>query len=70
MIDDLEQRLERIEKGLQKAESAVEKKSFQEYLKRKFQTFFDELSIKEWLIVIVGIYLAAVVGATISKGLG
>lgn len=70
MIHDIEQRLERLEKGLQKAESAFEKKGFRVYLKRKFQRFFDELSVKEWLIVIVGIYLAAVVGTTISKGLG
>lgn len=69
MIFELEQRLERLEKGLQKAESTVEKKGFRAYLKRKLKTFFDELSIKEWLIVIVAVYLVAVIAVMISKGL-
>ncbi|MFZ7127906.1 MAG: hypothetical protein ACOWWM_17250 [Desulfobacterales bacterium] len=69
MIYDLEQRLERLEKGLKKAEASLEKKGFQEYIKRKFRRFFDELSIKEWLIAIVALYLIVVVGVLISKGM-
>jgi hypothetical protein len=69
MMYDIEQRLERLEKGLQKAEATVEKKGFRTYLKRKLQTFFDDLSIKEWAVIIVAIYLISVVAVTITKAI-
>ncbi len=69
MMYDIEQRLERLEKGLYKAEATVEKKGFQTYLKRKLQTFFDDLSIKEWAVIIVAIYLISVVAVTITKAI-
>jgi hypothetical protein len=70
MIQDVEQRLSRLEAGLKKAEAATEKKQFQTYLKTKMKRLIDELSFKEWMIFIVAIYLAACIGVLISKGLG
>lgn len=69
MIQDVEQRLSRLEAGLKKAEEANEKKNFQRYLKAKIKRFVDELSFKEWMIIIVATYLAACIGVLISKGL-
>ncbi len=69
MIHDVEQRLSRLEAGLKKAEEASEKKQFQTYLKTKMKRFVDELSFKEWMIVIVGVYLATCIGVLITKGL-
>ncbi len=69
MIDDVEQRLSRLDAGLKKAEEANEKKQFQTYLKTKMKRFVDELSFKEWMIVIVGVYLATCIGVLITKGL-
>ncbi len=70
MIYEIEQRLEKLEKGLQKAEAAAEKKGFQKYLKEKLSTFPDELTIKDWAVVIVAIYLISVVAVVIAKGIG
>ena len=70
MIYDVEQRLSRLEDSLKKAEKANEKKNFQRYLIAKAKKVVDELSFKEWMIVIVATYLAACVGVLISKGLG
>ncbi len=69
MIQDVEQRLTRLEAGLKKAEAANEKKHFQTYLKTKIKRFVDELSFKEWMIVIVAVYLATCIGVLITKGL-
>ena len=41
MIQDVEQRLSRLEAGLKKAEEASEKKQFQTYLKTKMKRFVD-----------------------------
>ena len=69
MIYDVEQRLSRLEASLKKAEEATEKKNFQQYLKAKIKRFVDELSFKEWMIIIVAAYLATCIGVLISKGL-
>ncbi len=69
MIQDVEQRLSRLEAGLKKAEAASEKKQFQTYIKTKMKRFVDELSFKEWMIVIVAVYLATCIGVLITKGL-
>jgi hypothetical protein len=69
MIQDVEQRLSRLEAGLKKAEEANEKKKFQIYLKTKIKRFVDELSFKDWMIIIVATYLLTCIGVLISKGL-
>ena len=69
MIQNVEQRLSRLEAGLKKAEEINEKKNFRRYLKAKIKRFVDELSFKEWMIVVVGIYLATCIGVLISKGI-
>lgn len=69
MIYDIEQRLSRLEDSLKKAEEANEKKNFQTYLKAKAKRLVDELSFKEWMIIIVATYLAICIGVLISKGL-
>jgi hypothetical protein len=69
MIQDVEQRLSRLEAGLKKAEAASEKKNFQAYLKTKMKRFVDELSFKEWMIIIVATYLVTCIGVLISKGI-
>lgn len=69
MIHDLEQRLNRLEEGLKKAEAAKEKTNFRNYLKLKLKYFTDELSFKDWMIVIIAVYVATCVGVLISKGL-
>jgi hypothetical protein len=70
MIYEVEQRLSRLEESLKKAEEASEKKNFQRYLKAKAKRVVDELSFKEWMIVIVAAYIATCIGVLISKGLG
>lgn len=69
MIHDLEQRVNRLEKGLKKAEAATDKANFRTYLKLKLKSFTDELTFKDWMIVIVAVYLATCLGVLISKGL-
>jgi hypothetical protein len=69
MIHDLEQRVNRLEKGLKKAEAATDKANFRTYLKLKLKSFTDELTFKDWMIVVVGVYLATCLGVLISKGL-
>ncbi len=69
MIQDVEQRLSRLEAGLKKAEEASEKKNFQAYLKAKMKRFVDELSFKQWMFIIVAAYLITCVGVIISKGI-
>jgi hypothetical protein len=69
MIQDVEQRLSRLEAGLKKAEEASEKKKFQSYLKARIKRFVDELSFKDWMIIIVATYLVTCIGVLISKGL-
>ena len=69
MIQDVEQRLSRLEAGLRKAEEVNEKKNFQRYLKAKIKRFVDELGFKDWMIIIVALYLVTCVGVLISKGL-
>ena len=69
MIHDLEQRVNRLEEGLKKAEAATEKANFRTYLKLKLKSFTDELTFKDWMIVVVGVYLATCLGVLISKGL-
>ncbi|MDJ0721045.1 MAG: hypothetical protein QNJ04_05425 [Desulfobacterales bacterium] len=69
MIQDVEQRLSRLEAGLKKAEAVTAKRQFHTYLKAKMKRFVDELSFKEWMIVIVAVYLATCIGVLISKGL-
>ena len=69
MIHDLEQRVNRLEKGLKKAEAASDKANFRTYLKLKLKSFTDELSFKDWMIVVVAVYLATCLGVLISKGL-
>ena len=69
MIQDVEQRLSRLEAGLKKAEEASEKKNIQTYLRAKMKRFVDELSFKEWMIIIVAAYLITCVGVIISKGI-
>lgn len=69
MISDLERRLERLEKSLTEAEKTQDQQRFLLYLRRKIQGFADSLSIKEWLVVIVSLYVAVSIGVLISKGL-
>lgn len=69
MIYDVEQRLTRLEASLKKAEETNEKKNFQRYLKTKAKQIVDELSFKEWMIIIVTAYIATCIGVLISKGL-
>jgi hypothetical protein len=69
MIHDLEQRVNRLEEGLKKAEAATDKANFRSYLKLKLQSFTDELTFKDWMIVVVAVYLATCLGVLISKGL-
>jgi hypothetical protein len=69
MIHDLEQRVNRLEKGLQKAEAANDRAKFRSYLKLKMKFFTDELSFKDWMVVIIAVYLATCLGVLISKGL-
>jgi hypothetical protein len=69
MIQDVEQRLSRLEAGLKKAEEATEKKNFQSYLKIKMKRFVDELSFREWMVIIIATYLITCIGVLISKGL-
>jgi hypothetical protein len=69
MIHDLEQRVNRLEEGLKKAEAATEKANFRTYLKLKLKSFTDELTFKDWMIVVVAVYLATCLGVMISKGL-
>ncbi len=69
MIQDVEQRLSRLEAGLKKAEEASETKNFQTYIKAKMKRFVDELSFKEWMIIIVAVYLITCIGVIISKGI-
>ena len=69
MIHDLEQRLTRLEEGLKKAEEATDKANFRNYLKLKLKTFTNELSFKDWMVVIVAVYVATCIGVLISKGL-
>jgi hypothetical protein len=69
MIQDVEQRLSRLEAGLKKAEEATEKKNFQTYLKIKMKRFVDELSFRDWMVIIIAAYLITCVGVLISKGL-
>ncbi|MBL0715443.1 MAG: hypothetical protein JJV98_17275 [Desulfosarcina sp.] len=69
MIQDIEQRLSRLEAGLKKAEEVIDKKNFQSYLKTKMKRFVDELSFKEWMIIIVATYLVTCIGVLISKGI-
>ncbi|MBC2733457.1 MAG: hypothetical protein HF981_03795 [Desulfobacteraceae bacterium] len=69
MIHDLEQRVNRLEKGLKKAEAATDKANFRTYLKLKLKSFTDELTFKDWMIVVVAVYLATCLGVLISKGL-
>jgi hypothetical protein len=68
MIHDLEQRLNRLEEGLKKAEKANDKAKFHTYLKLKLKSFTNEISFKEWMVVIVTVYLATCIGVLISKG--
>ena len=69
MIHDLEQRVNRLEEGLKKAEAAQDKANFRNYLKKKLTRFTDDLSFKDWMIVIIAVYVATCVGVLISKGL-
>jgi len=69
MIHELEERIQRLEEGLKKAENVVEKRHFHAYFKAKLKTFTDELSFKEWMVIIVAVYLVACAGVLISKGL-
>ena len=69
MIHDLEQRVNRLEEGLKKAEAAQDKANFRNYLKKKIKFFPDELSFKDWMIVIVAVYVATCIAVLISKGL-
>ncbi len=69
MIHDLEQRLNRLEEGLKKAEEATEKANFRSYLKLKLKSFTNELSFKDWMVVIIAVYVATCLGVLISKGI-
>lgn len=69
MIHELEHRLNRLEEGLKKAEAAKDKVKFRSYLKLKLKSFTNELSFKEWMVVIVAVYLATCIGVLISKGI-
>ena len=70
MINELEHRLNRLEEGLKKAEEATEKANFRSYLKLKLKSFTTELSFKDWMVVIIAVYLATCLGVLISKGIG
>jgi hypothetical protein len=70
MIRDLEGRLEKLDKGLAAAQKAQEQKRFKAYLRQKIQHFADELTIREWALIIVSLYVAVSIGVLISKGLG
>jgi hypothetical protein len=70
MIRDLERRLEKLAQGLAAAEKAQEQKHFNLYLRQKIKRFTDELTIKEWALIIVALYVAVSIGVLISKGLG
>lgn len=69
MIHDLEHRLNRLEEGLKKAEETTDKANFRTYLKLKLKSFTDELSFKDWMVVIIAVYLATCLGVLITKGL-
>lgn len=69
MMHELEHRLNRLEEGLKKAEQAKDKVKFRNYLKLKLKSFTNELSFKEWMVVIVAVYLATCIGVLISKGI-
>jgi len=69
MIHDLEHRVNRLAEKLKKAEAATDKANFRSYLMRKLKFFTDELSFKDWMVVIVAVYLATCLGVLISKGL-
>ena len=69
MLHDLEHRLNRLEEGLQKAEEANDKIKFRHYLISKLKSFTNELSFKDWMVVIVAVYLATCIGVLISKGI-
>jgi hypothetical protein len=69
MIHELEHRLNRLEEGLKKAEEANDKIKFRNYIKSKLKSFTNELSFKEWMVVIVAVYLATCIGVLISKGI-
>ena len=66
MIHDLEQRLNRLEEGLKKAEETTEKANFRTYLKLKLKSFTDELTFKDWMVVIVAVYLATCLGVLMT----
>lgn len=68
MIHDIEQRVTRLEEGLKKAEAAQDKAKFRHYIKTKLKNFTDELSFKDWMIIIVAVYVATCIGVLISKG--
>ena len=69
MIHDLEERVNRLEKGLKKAEAANDKAQFRNYLKQRLKSFTEELSFKDWMIVIIAVYVATCLGVLISKGI-
>ena len=69
MIHDIEQRVNRLEEGLKKAEAAQDKANFRNYLKKKLTVFTDELTFKDWMIVIIAVFVATCIGVVISKGL-
>ena len=69
MLHDLEQRLNRLEEGLKKAEEATDKANFRTYLKLKLKSFTDELSFKDWMVIIIAVYVATCIGVLISKGI-
>ena len=69
MIHDIEQRVNRLEEGLKKAEAAQDKVQFRHYIKTKLKNFTDELSFKDWMIVIIAVYVATCIGVLISKGI-
>jgi hypothetical protein len=69
MIHDLENRINRLEEGLKKAEKANDKVKFHSYLRLKLKSFTNELSFKDWMVVIVAVYLATCIGVLISKGI-
>jgi hypothetical protein len=69
MIHELEHRLNRLEEGLKKAEEATDKANFRTYLKRKLKSFTNELSFKDWMVIIIAVYLATCLGVLITKGI-
>jgi hypothetical protein len=70
MIHELEHRLNRLEEGLKKAEEATDKARFHTYFRLKLKSFTNELSFKDWMVVIIAVYLATCIGVLISKGIG